>query len=29
MLVFKGYRASVWVDKKVLEISSGDGYTAL
>ena len=28
-LVFKEYTASVWVDKKVLEMTSGDGYTAL
>lgn len=25
--MFDGYRVSVWDDKKILEIDSGDGYT--
>ena len=25
-LLFNGYRISVWDDKKVLEMDSGDGY---
>ena len=28
-LLYKGYRVSIWECEKVLEMPSGDGYTAV
>lgn len=29
VLLFNGYRVSVWEDEKVLEMTGGDGYTTM